>query len=482
MIKKTILLWIILLSPIYLLAQQKCNCEKTFQWVKKTFENNDAGFKYELGLKGKTAYKLLNDSISKEIKLDSTKKLCAETIRKWLHFFRKGHLAFQILYSAENKEPKDTNAYKNWPTIPISETQLRKQLSSDRNVSLFEGIWMLGTPYKIGIIKKGDSYKGFILESTVSGWRPNQIKLGINPDSSGVYYMGNHTAENFNKVQIITKNRLRINGFYLDRIYNKFQFKNDTLALYNKEMTTRIPFIRELSNNTILLRTPSFRMSQREIIDSLIVANMDLLTSTKNLIIDVRNNGGGSDRSYQKIIPLLYTNPIRVMNVAYLSTPLNNKRMEKFIKNKNGYFSENDIIEMKATLKRLNANLGEFVNPDSGEKVTVVKMDTIYPNPQNVAIIINQNCASTTEQFLLAAQESKKVKIFGTTTFGALDISNLYSVESPNGQYKLTYALTKSYRIPDMAIDGKGIMPDYYIDKSIPHWKWLSFVQNILEQ
>jgi hypothetical protein len=33
-----------------------------------------------------------------------------------------------------------------------------------------------------------------------------------------------------------------------------------------------------------------------------------------------------------------------------------------------------------------------------------------------------------------------------------------------------------------MAIDGKGIMPDYYIDKSIPEEQWLYFVLNILEQ
>ena len=109
-------------------------------------------------------------------------------------------------------------------------------------------------------------------------------------------------------------------------------------------------------------------------------------------------------------------------------------------------------------------------------------LHTILPNPKNVAIIINQNNGSTAEQFLLAAKQSKKVKLYGVTTMGVLDISNMYFVNSPNNEFKLGYCLSKSNRIPDMAIDGKGIMPDYFIDKTIPDAQWLDFVQEIVEQ
>ncbi|MFX1705827.1 hypothetical protein PV783_17805 [Chitinophaga sp. CC14] len=63
-----------------------------------------------------------------------------------------------------------------------------------------------------------------------------------------------------------------------------------------------------------------------------------------------------------------------------------------------------------------------------------------------------------------------------------LDISNTYVVDSPNKQFKLGYSLSRSLRIPDLAIDGKGITPDYYIDKSIPAVQWLNYVVGILEQ
>jgi len=70
--------------------------------------------------------------------------------------------------------------------------------------------------------------------------------------------------------------------------------------------------------------------------------------------------------------------------------------------------------------------------------------------------------------------------LYGTTTIGALDISNLYSVDSPCGEYQLWYGLTKSYRIPEMLIDGKGIQPDYYFDETIKPYEWIKKTEEIL--
>ena len=108
-------------------------------------------------------------------------------------------------------------------------------------------------------------------------------------------------------------------------------------------------------------------------------------------------------------------------------------------------------------------------------------MDTIYKYPHSVGVIINGGNASTTEEFLLAARQSKKVKLFGTTTMGVLDISNMYFVKSPCDEFELGYCLSKSLRIPDMAIDRKGIQPDFYISKSVNEFEWIDFVVKTLE-
>ena len=145
--------------------------------------------------------------------------------------------------------------------------------------------------------------------------------------------------------------------------------------------------------------------------------------------------------------------------------------------------SKEDREYLKKAYDKLNSNLGKFVTiqgNDDGEIISEQKLDKVLPFPKNIGIIINENNGSTTEQFLLAAKQSKKVKLFGTTTMGVLDISNMYFIDSPCKEFKLGYSLSKSLRIPDMAIDEKGLQPDYYIDKSIPDYKWIDFVSGIL--
>src|SRR5690606_6289341 len=105
--------------------------------------------------------------------------------------------------------------------------------------------------------------------------------------------------------------------------------------------------------------------------------------------------------------------------------------------------------------------------------VTIDSMDRILPKPNRVAILINEYCGSTTEQFLLDAKQSGKVKLYGRSTYGALDFSNMTSAISPSGEFQLWYCTSKSLRIPGMEIDGRGIQPDYYLDSSIPEKDWV---------
>lgn len=251
----------------------------------------------------------------------------------------------------------------------------------------------------------------------------------------------------------------------------------DTYDSYFKQMETTEPDIEIINETTLFLRIPSFSHFEKPKIDKLILDHTNLLSKYENLIIDLRNNGGGSDISYNSIVPLLYTNPVRSSGVQFLSTELNNSRMEGI--SKDTTWSVADREWASNYLTKLQNNIGEFVNYDSSI-VEISKLDTIYKYPKKVGILINENCGSTTEQFLLLAKQSQKVKLFGTTTYGALDISNMYHTNSPSGHFTLWYSLSKSFRIPSNSIDGKGIQPDYYIDTSIPKYEWVTFTEKTL--
>ena len=145
-----------------------------------------------------------------------------------------------------------------------------------------------------------------------------------------------------------------------------------------------------------------------------------------------------------------------------------------------GDFTESDKEWARKGLIKLNKNLDKFVNLEDTDDVQVSKLNRVLEYPKNVAILINENNGSTAEEFLLLAKQSKKVKLFGTTTAGVLDISNMNFVDSPCKTLQLGYGLSRSRRIPDMAIDAKGIQPDYYIDKTIPSENWIDFTEKVL--
>ncbi|MCB9325614.1 MAG: peptidase S41 [Lewinellaceae bacterium] len=485
--KKGILL-ILTIFLTYLANAQNCSCEDNFIWLKETFEKNDAGFQFSVDKKGEQEYQKHSDSYAQKVKSITSKQECAETLQQWLRFFREGHLSLQLNGNTTSSTPEKFDSEKvkeqfnSWPTYPYKKVQFDAYISKLTEPGL-EGIWS-DPPYKFGIKKVADQYIGFILEADGVYWRQSQIKFRISEDNdslSAVYYMRNHSERNFENVELVGKNHLQIGFVTLKRIAPEFKANEQDINIERqlRFQSTSAPLFEKLTDNTVILRIPSFSYSEKELIDSLIDLHFQEIISTENLIIDLRNNGGGSDASFEQILPLTYTNPIRTVGVEFLSTPLNNQRMLDFMNDPD--WTTEDKKWAEESLRKLNQHIGEFVNLDS-TAVTIETFDTIYPYPKNVGIIINEGNGSTTEQFLLAAKQSKKVKLFGTTTAGVLDISNMYFTDSPCEDFKLGYSLSKSMRIPEMSIDNKGIQPDYYLDETISKFDWISFVISILNE
>ena len=231
----------------------------------------------------------------------------------------------------------------------------------------------------------------------------------------------------------------------------------------------------KLSDKTLYLRIPSFEFKNKSAIDSIINVNYNLITATQNLIIDIRNGTGGSDASFKKLIPLLYTNPIRSIGILFKGSELNAKGFES-------YAEMTKDKKLHNIAKLLRENNGKFVPVDTSSKTSVIKLDSILHYPQRIAILINGKNVSSDEQFLLFAKQSWKVKLFGRSTSGAIDISNLNVTFSSDNKYYLVYAMSKSKRIPDFTIDDLGLQPDFFIDDEIPETEWISFTKDMLEK
>ncbi len=468
--------------PIVIFSQN-CNCESNFNWVKKTFEENDAGFSYAMESKGKQAYENHNEIFYKKVKDNTSSLECTQILSEWLTFFRSGHFTIRKLNPESNPKTSKKRSneeiieqYKNSEKIAIDPKEFTEHLNSKKEID-YEGIWASG-PYKIGIKKIGNNYVGFIIEADGVYWTKGQVKFKINEDNSSIYYMKDHSKRIFPSTQLIGNNYIQIGFITLKRIAPNFD-SNTKVEQYYTSISAKKPYFESIDTKTAYLRIPSFSGSQKKVIDSIILKNKALILKTPNLIIDIRNNGGGADHSYYELLPILYTNPIRMIGMEYLSTPLNNQRMLDFIHDEKYGFNEEEKKWAKESYDKLSKHIGEFVNVESSA-VEVTTYNKTNPYPKNIGIIINENNGSTAEQFLLAAKQSRKVKLYGTTTAGVLDISNMYFVKSPCEEFELGYSLSRSMRIPEMTIDDKGIQPDYYLDKSIPKYEWLEFVTKLL--
>lgn len=459
---------------------QSCNCASNFDWVKKTFEQNDAGFRYAIDTKGEQAYKSHNEAFLKKVKGEKDFNKCAALLYEWLTFFRAGHISIRINEKMQAAPAAPgAKSITNAAMLTVDVAAFEKYLDS-KTTADYEGIWE-SAPYKVGIRKEGDAYTGFIIESATDTWTKGQVKLKITVSaeaSHAVYYLRDHSRQETDVVEMTGKNHLKVGAMNLVRLAPKLEDDPEVTA-YLKLLYAAKPYLEQVNSTTLLLRIPSFKQEAKHDIDSVLTANRSKILSTENLIIDITNGTGGSDGSYEELLPYLYTNPIRTLGVEYLSTELNNQRMQDFINKPEYGFDEKGKQWAKVSFEKLEKQRGKFVNLDE-EGVGITKFDTIYPFPAHVGIVINNGNGSTDEQFLLAAKQSRKVKLFGATTFGVLDISNMYFVESPCKEFTLGYALSRSKRIPGMTIDGKGIQPDYYLDASIPKYKWVGYVSEVL--
>ena len=477
---KSLSLLTLLLLPFFVFPQD-CTCESTFKWLKKTFEENDAGFEYALQKKGMQLYEAHNQQIAEKVIAAKTPQECSLLLNEWLKFFRDGHIGIGLTQPAGqpgNSDQPDIT-FPDWETLSATLEDFKAYLDQKEDPG-FEGIWQTSS-YVIGIKMEGDSYVGFILESGAETWSEGQVKLKFQVSEeggSGVFYMYDHSPVEFDNVSLVGTNYLQLGNYTLGRRYPELPI-DPKFEAYYKSIQASGPYLDQRSETTLYLRIPSFQAGEKRAIDSVIAANRERILATENLIIDIRNGTGGSDSSYGELLPLLFTNPIREIGVEFLSTKLNNQRMLDFINKPEYGFDEAGKKWAQESFDKLTERKGEFVSLNP-YPVSIIAYDTVHPYPKNVGIIINEGNGSTDEQFLLAAKQSRKVKLFGTSTMGVLDVSNMYFVPSPCGDFQLGYSLSRSMRIPEFTIDGHGIQPDFYLDSSIPRYEWVDFAEKTL--
>ncbi|MBV7529434.1 S41 family peptidase [Chitinophaga sp. sic0106] len=458
-----------LLLTCHALQGQDCNCGNDFRFMVQKVQHNYAGYDDKVTPSNQQRFAELTDSL-RQVADQSDTYQCLGVMRTWLRFFRDLHMNVFIKEDTSNYDII-RRAFRQAETIAESPEAFTAYLA--RNVpalDTLEGIWEDETKtYRIGI-KKGQQedsslFSGFILRADSIFWLPGQIKMKLRKTGGNYQIIAFYTRDHSLIIPPVTITGTTIDmGIY--GIWHKV-IQGDNGAAYTaiSAARQREPSFRVLDRDNCVLTMPSFGLAYKPMIDSLIKQNAPILATTRRLIIDLRNNSGGSVLCFENILPYLYTRPVITIG----------GRVRATAENIRDYYSITDYPNigdsMKAVFRHelatLQLHVGEYFDLWPDDTLT---LPGIRKYPASVAIIINGNCASSAEMFLLKAKQSSKVKLYGAHTMGAVDYTDVLATPMPCSIFVLRYPTSSSNRLPDYPLDNFGIVPDVLIGEDIPDW------------
>lgn len=447
-----------------------CGCPQNFAAAQQLLQANYSGYHDKVTAATQPRLDSLVAALQPQVAAATDAGACLQVMQQYLRFFRDGHV--QLAGGPAGRLNADSlrARFAGTARLPWTRASFRAYLDDPaRPKKPLEGIWHdeSGGNYVVGLVADTTAgYQGFILKSDSTYWVPGQVKFRFADPAAGpataTFYMRDHSVQ-LRPARPVGEGLLDIGGPWR-RVYPQPATAPGvppaSLAAHSFQM---------LDDTTALYRIASFNANYRLKIDSLTKANAANLAHTRLLIVDVRGNGGGSDGSYGSLVPYLYTNPVVERSAAIYSTPENNSTYA------NPSWPGVSASEKKyyAGLKhRLDAHSGQLVPMDrlGRQNYTVRrKRRQLHPTLTRVAVLQNRFCASTTEQFLLLARQSKKTTTFGESSAGVLDYSNVHQAALPCYNQRLGWAISRSFRLDrGEGIDNVGIAPAVRLDPTAP--------------
>ncbi|MCX2429856.1 S41 family peptidase [Pedobacter sp. GR22-10] len=362
--------------------------------------------------------------------------------------------------------------------------RINSYLNSGKKKKRYEGYWKTEANHCIigieCVKEKPLQYRAYVVECLDSIMIfPGMLFLDFKQESKDNFFTkatGTRTGWTYYVHSLFRNDSVFTTGpYYKWKKINKYKAPLLPLLKRNSDSASG----RWLDSITFMVSVPASSTANGVLIDTILNRNPAVKLKCRNLIIDVRNNTGGSVNAYDPLMPLLYTNPITYVNAAkYCSVDegiYQKKVLDDYIL-KGG--KDSTYIKYTNTMIKYHTDsAGKYVEWQND----TLKLDTIYAHPKNVGIVINFACQSACEIFLLDAKQSTKVKLFGEHTMGAIDYLNFYAQDLPSGKYKL-YIATSRRIIPagQNKLDGTGIYPDVPIADT--EKDWIDFVKKYYEK
>lgn len=439
----------------------ECNCLKNMILLQQKVEENLASYQHQvIEFNRIDKYRVFKNQINNLAKNTTTNNYCIGLISYYLSFFEDSHLS--ILYNS-NYAPKPNKIYKS-------------KLNKIGKQNSIEGKWHFADgSFGINIFLKKAGIGNYIavIDYDMSGkWKKGELKIEFVHDGDNdfkcIYWRQNLIPKTFSVIS--NDSILKIGR---------------NITFYRKKVNAKAPVFDDsnqvifsvLSKESCYLKISSFDLSLRDKIDSVISHNKIEIVSRENLIIDIRNNGGGGFDAFKPLLPLVLDTSI-VEPPFYASVWVSNDNYEYYDRTKYDFVeTKQDSINELQYVEFLKKHLGSFTPVEN--YFDTIQLELNFP--RNVAILYNRNSASSAEGFILQSNLSKKVKTFGEHSAGAVSYGDWMPFSLPELNISISISTKKMIFKNDLKIENIGIKPDYNLEH-VNENDWLNTVIDIMEK
>ena len=464
-------------------SAQTCNCQQELNFVRQHMEKNHPGFNSDIKDPNEPKYKAFVQSLEKKIAADPNSKYCIAYLKQYMFYLKDHHININgaVVPVKEDLLPAVTAflqspAFVETERMDADSAQLINYLQQLKDPGI-EGIYKTpdGT-YTIALLKKPAEHRDYaaiILSSATRLWQKGQVKLEIKQVNDSLFqvysYLRNHALA-YDEVSG-SKGNMQLPGWI--KIFPSSGAGDGVEQLSGDLFSFKL-----LDSNTAYIAIRSFSGGYATMLDSAYKAVMPEILKRRNLIIDVRNNGGGSDMNYKALMPLIYTDPITNDVVDYYATPDNIKAYEQLrdlYKSKPEIYGQNGYINWQYGMEIMkNAKPYSFV-PMTGTMPSTTRYKPVN-GPSKIIVVYNRNCASSCESFLFEVRNSKKVITVGENSGGYTGYGNVMQITTPCGN-TLSWTTTR-YR-NQRQYDFTGIPPQYRVPQN--ESRWINYARKLLE-
>lgn len=402
---------LLIFTTSFSLYGQDCDCLKNIQLLQQKIENNQASYQHQvIEQKRENAYARYKSAINKQAVRITNTKDCIGLVSLYLSFFRDEH---SFIAYMDNPTPQPNGIVKpagKRNKVPVP----------------FAGRWYFQDgSFSINVIPAKTTFGDWVAlidTDKSASWKKGMLKIEFirNPDGSYhcIYWRQNLLPKALNVTY--SDSALQIGR-------NLVFYRQQPAMQENSAAAISLQF-ESLSENTNYIRIPSFDLSYKNKIDSLLTKNRHEIHSRKNLIIDLRNNGGGGFDAFQPLLPYVLDTTI-TETPFYGSVWVSEDNYAYYDSTKYEYAeTKQDSIEELKYVEFLNANRGRFTPTETAADTIQLESNP----PANIAIIFNRNTASTAEGFILQAKKSGKVQTYGENSAGAVSYGDWMPEELPD--------------------------------------------------